>query len=585
MYDLFLIIQISGSYFSKKFKLYICLFLISCYFYHQVTPILNKKTATYLYLFFISLICSSIYGQKRNHYQLKITSITQSKNHHISTIKHKQNFLSDKELKKTKDSVLSILKEKGFYTLKRDSLIIKNKKHTYYIDLGKKIDDAVIKTNPRDDQLLKSLNLKLKDNQFTINIEDLKNTITLINNKLTNNGRIFSKVKLSNIIISNSKLSATLDVSRSKKRKIDKIIIKGYAEFPKSFLKNYFNISSPRIINSKLIEEISNKTNQLDFIKEVKKPEILFSNDSTIIYMYINKVKANYFDGLVNFNSENKKIKFRGYFDLNLKNTFNKGEEIKVHWRNNGNNKQELNLKSSIPYIIGTKISSSVSFNLYKHDSTYINTKANFSVFYTINNNLSTSFITENEISKTSNKLIDIDDYRKLGFGFGIYYKKNKSTIALELFRRSRNTTESISFQELTLKASTNINLSKKITFIISNTSKFTSYKTKLSNELYRSGGANSIRGFQENSILSNAYSYMNSELRFNTNSNSYIYSLHDLGVFNINNSNNIFKSIGLGYQFTRGNSKININAAFNGLFDQNYLGTSIISIKMLTHF
>jgi hypothetical protein len=546
---------------------------------------LNKKTATYLYLLFISIICSSTYGQKKNNYQLKITSVSKSENLHISTIKYKQEFLAKKKLIRTKDSVLSILKEKGFYTLKKDSLIINDMQYTYYIDLGKKITHAVIKTNTRDHELLKSLNLKLKNNHFTIDIENLKKTITLINNELTNRGETFSKVKLSNILISDSKLSATLQINRSRKRTIDKIIIKGYAEFPKSFLKNYFNISSPRIINSKLIEEISNKTNQLDFIKEVKKPEILFSNDSTIIYMYINKVKANYFDGLVNFNSENKKIKFRGYFDLNLKNTFNKGEEIKVNWRNNGNNKQELNLKSSIPYIIGTKISSSVSFNLYKHDSTYINTKANFSVFYTINNNLSTSFITENETSKTSNNLINTEDYRKLGLGFGLYYKKNKSTIALELFRRSRYTTESISFQELTLKASTNINLSKKITFLISNTSKLTSYRTDLSNELYRSGGANSIRGFQENSILSNTYSYMNSELRFNTNSNSYIYSLHDLGVFNINNINKIFKSIGLGYQFTRGNSKININAAFNGLFDQNYLGTSIISVKMLTHF
>ena len=138
---------------------------------------------------------------------------------------------------------------------------------------------------------------------------------------------------------------------------------------------------------------------------------------------------------------------------------------------------------------------------------------------------------------------------------------------------------------ELTLKASSNLTLSKKTAFIISNTSKLTSYKTKLSNELYRSGGANSIRGFQENSILSNSYTYINSELRLTTKDESYIYSIHDVGVFNISNSNQIFNSIGLGYQFTRGNNKININGTYNDLFGQNSLGSSIISIKLLTLF
>ena len=132
--------------------------------------------------------------------------------------------------------------------------------------------------------------------------------------------------------------------------------MKGYSDFPKSFLKHYLNLHSNKIANPKFITEVSRKINQLDFIKEKKKPEILFSKDSTILYLYINKTKTNYFDGLVNFNSENKKIKLRGYFDLNLKNAFNKGEEININWRNNGNSKQDFTLKSNIPYIFNTKI-------------------------------------------------------------------------------------------------------------------------------------------------------------------------------------------------------------------------------------
>ena len=531
---------------------------------------------------------SSIYGQNNKPYQLQITSLNKTENTIISSTRFNTKFKSKNSLKRTKDSVLTLLKEKGFFSLTQDSTTTRNNLYTYYIKLGEKVNQVILRTTPNDQYLLESLNLKTTDSKLTLKTEDLKSTISIISNALISNGRSFSKVTLSDILITKSKLSATLNINQSKKRTIGKVIINGYPNFPKSFLKNYFHISSNKILNSSFIDQISFKTNQLSFIKEIKKPEILFSNDSTIVYLYIKKVKSNYFDGLVNFNSENEKIKFRGYFDLNLNNTFDKGEEINIKWRNNGNNKQEFNLKSSIPYIFDTKISPSIAFNLYKHDSTYVNTKTNLSIRYPINNNINITLLAEHESSKISNSLINLQNYQKTGLGLGFLYlpaNNNKFNFGIELFYKTRKTEKTNSLYQLNINTSSSFSFSKRINFLIKNTSKLTSNKTTLNNELFRSGGTNSIRGFQDNSILSNSYSYLNSELRLNTKNESYIYSIHDLGVFNINNQNKILKSIGLGYEFTRGNSKININGTFNNLSSGNHIETSIISIKMLTLF
>jgi hypothetical protein len=549
---------------------------------------LDKKITPYIYIVFFSFIASAIYGQKDNSYQLKISSVNKSENRHISLIKFNKEFTSKKSLIKIKDSIFTALKEKGFYTLVEDSLTIKNKQFVSFVTLGEKITIASLKVNSIDLLLLKSLNLKVKNKRLILAVNNLKSTLSLINTKLVSNGHTFSKVKLSNASISNSIISATLHISRSKKRTINKIIVKGYPDFPESFLKHHFNIQSYKNVNSKLLEEISRKTNQLDFIQELKTPEILFSKDSTIIYLYLNKVKANYFDGLVNFNSENKKIKFRGYFDLNLKNTFNKGEEIHVNWKNNGNEKQEFNLKSSIPYIFNTKITPSISFNIYKHDSTYINTQASMSLHYPITNNINISFIAENETSKISNSLTDIENYQKLGLGIGLAYtsfNSHKFNFEMELLHKTRKTEETTSLYQLNINTSSIFSFSKKINFLLKNALKLTSNQTTLNNELFRSGGTNSIRGFQENTILSNSYTYVNSELRLNTKTDSYIYSIHDIGIFNIDSQNEILKSIGFGYHFTRGNSKIDINGTFNDLFGREYLANSIISIKIVTLF
>jgi hypothetical protein len=549
---------------------------------------LDKKITPYIYIVFFSFIASAVYGQKDNSYQLKISSVNKSENRHISLIKFNKEFTSKKSLIKIKDSIFTALKEKGFYTLVEDSLTIKNKQFVSFVTLGEKITIASLKVNSIDLLLLKSLNLKVKNKRLILAVNNLKSTLSLINTKLVSNGHTFSKVKLSNASISNSIISATLHISRSKKRTINKIIVKGYPDFPESFLKHHFNIQSYKNVNSKLLEEISRKTNQLDFIQELKTPEILFSKDSTIIYLYLNKVKANYFDGLVNFNSENKKIKFRGYFDLNLKNTFNKGEEIHINWKNNGNEKQELNLKSSIPYIFNTKITPSISFNIYKHDSTYINTQASMSLNYPITNNINISFIAENETSKISNSLTDIENYQKLGLGIGLAYtsfNSHKFNFEMELLHKTRKTEETTSLYQLNINTSSIFSFSKKINFLLKNALKLTSNQTTLNNELFRSGGTNSIRGFQENTILSNSYTYVNSELRLNTKTDSYIYSIHDIGIFNIDSQNEILKSIGFGYHFTRGNSKIDINGTFNDLFGREYLANSIISIKIVTLF
>lgn len=549
---------------------------------------MDKKITPYIYIVFFSFIASAIYGQKDNSYQLKISSVNKSENRHISLIKFNKEFTSKKSLIKIKDSIFTALKEKGFYTLVEDSLTIKNKQFVSFVTLGEKITIASLKVNSIDLLLLKSLNLKVKNKRLILAVNNLKSTLSLINTKLVSNGHTFSKVKLSNASISNSIISATLHISRSKKRTINKIIVKGYPDFPESFLKHHFNIQSYKNVNSKLLEEISRKTNQLDFIQELKTPEILFSKDSTIIYLYLNKVKANYFDGLLNFNSENKKIKFRGYFDLNLKNTFNKGEEIHINWKNNGNEKQEFNLKSSIPYIFNTKITPSISFNIYKHDSTYINTQASMSLHYPITNNINISFIAENETSKISNSLTDIENYQKLGLGIGLAYtsfNSHKFNFEMELLHKTRKTEETTSLYQLNINTSSIFSFSKKINFLLKNALKLTSNQTTLNNELFRSGGTNSIRGFQENTILSNSYTYVNSELRLNTKTDSYIYSIHDIGIFNIDSQNEILKSIGFGYHFTRGNSKIDINGTFNDLFGREYLANSIISIKIVTLF
>ena len=83
-----------------------------------------------------------------------------------------------------------------------------------------------------------------------------------------------------------------------------------------------------------------------------------------------------------------------------------------------------------------------------------------------------------------------------------------------------------------------------------------------LYNELYRIGGANSIRGFNEQSIFSSSYSYFNLEYRFLTSEKSYIYTITDIARIKTTLGNENLLGIGLGYLFSTKSAQININSA-----------------------
>jgi hemolysin activation/secretion protein len=92
----------------------------------------------------------------------------------------------------------------------------------------------------------------------------------------------------------------------------------------------------------------------------------------------------------------------------------------------------------------------------------------------------------------------------------------------------------------------------------IKNDTGFLNSDTYLNNELFRIGGVNSIRGFNEQSIFTSNYTFFNIEYRFLTSQKSYLYSITDIGRIKENNKNLL--GFGLGYLFNTSNSQININ-------------------------
>ena len=535
------------------------------------------------------LIPSLFWGQKSATYKLYLKGISATENRYISKIKHRTAFHSKTQLLRTKDSILEVLKETGYLTLTQDSVRIENNQYHIHLKLGKKIAIAKLHVAAMDFPFIKSVHpdLTCKNDTITLPFAHTKKTLNTIHEALVNQGEPFAKVRLGQIHITSNLLKAHIRIDRDKKRSISSITVKGYDKFPKSFLKHYYKSNRKQLISPEALKEISRKSKQLEFVQELKAPQLLFTKDSTIVYLFLTPKKNSSFDGLLNFVTENDKIQLRGTIDLQLNNAFHQGERLELNWASN-NKKQELNLSASTPYIWNSKFTTSIKFNLYNNDSLYNNVKTTFAISRSLGKSFTAQIIAEKETSTTNKEINSAQDFQKTGFGIGIRYSANNSNKLQTntiLYRNTRSTTNKIVAYQLHAAIATTLKLAPKLNLQLKNTTKITNNDSTLENELFRSGGMNSIRGYQENSILSNSFTLFNTELQFKASPQASIYTIHDIGLFKIIDKNQLLSSIGLGYQFQKNNTVFDIAYLLNTSKQKKTLNAALIGIKITTLF
>ena len=529
--------------------------------------ILNKKFTPYIYILFLSCFSHLTFGQKN---ELILVAKDTIQNRIVSEIYLTKKHLQKKDALDEIDKILQQVKKRGFFTARIDSISKTNKELIAYLDLGKKINEIIIvtkkdNTNGIIDSGIDSI--KIKTREFS----DLTNQLL---EQIDRKGNSFSEITYVNPLLKNDTLFLEMKISNSSSRKIDKVITRGYEDFPKKFISKYFLINKNTIFSKQKLNQVSALSNKLDFIKEKKAPEVLFKKDSTHLYLFLDKIGTSSFDGLVNFSSKEngKGLLLNGNLDLKLNNTFNTGEKFEIIWNKVSDEKTDFKINSYVPYILNSKFSTTLEFYLYRQDSTFINTNFELKTDYLINQKSHASILFN---SKNSNYLLnipnnDLASYSNYFIGLGYELKKSstsnlykyKNGLNLNLTIGKRKTdTESINQLKFHFSAFANVQINNRGYLNIKNESGLLTSKNYLLNELFRIGGANSIRGYNEQSIFTNGYSYSNIEFRYSLDTSSYLYSITDLGVYKENTTNKIKKllGIGAGYQFRINNNLVNL--------------------------
>ena len=133
-----------------------------------------------------------------------------------------------------------------------------------------------------------------------------------------------------------------------------------------------------------------------------------------------------------------------------------------------------------------------------------------------------------------------------------------------------------------------NFYLNKKNCININYQNNFLKSDAYIINELYRFGGINSVRGFNENSLQSNYFTSLLLEYRYILAPSLYIHTITDFGYFQDKTTNNKGSLLGIGFGFgvLTKNGLLNLVYANGSTNTQSItLSNAIVHLSFKTNF
>lgn len=550
----------------------------------------------FLGCFLFLLLGNALFAQ---NFYLELISENENRQKTIDSISYQKQHLSPKSVTDEVYLFSERLTQIG-YLQNRTSDYQKQNDSTFAftVRLGAKTDFVRIAT--ARSPVLKEMEI-IEGDTLMIDFRQIEDFMSSVMQKIESKGYSMSKVRLENFSFEKNILNADLVEQISSQRKLDDIVVMGYEKFPEGHRRQLRRMYRNRIFNQETLAELYQDVQKFVFVNQIKQPEILFTQDSTRVFLYLEKAKANNFDGYVGFaTDENDDVVFTGYLDLLLNNALNSGEQFTLYWKNDGNDQQTFDFLGEFPYLFHTPLALRGNLNIFKQDSTFQNTKTNLDVGYYFRYNirgyLGYSSMSSNDIQ--SQNTAHLNDFESKFFTSTLeYFELNRDDF---LFPEKRNfvVKSGIGNRQSTfgdngqffvaLNAQNNFYLNQKNIINLNFQGYYLDSNNYIISELYRFGGINSIRGFNENSLQASFFSGLMVEYRYVLAPTIYIHSITDYGYFHdkATHINQSLLGLGFGFGLYTNNGLFNIVYA-NGSADgqEIKLSNSIIHLSFKARF
>ena len=522
-----------------------------------------------LYIFFLTF---GAHASAQN-FQLHLIGSSNSENKVMDSLNYNSNHKNVKSITDEITAAAEKLSKMGY--IENRMLGNSNENDTSYVakfSLGERVKSIHIYIG-KNPVLFDLIAISKTKDTITLPYRELETFLNQTLQKLEQKGFALAKLKLTTIQKKKKSIYADLHFEPGQQRQLNSIVVQ-HADgakknsFPEGHLAQINRKYHKIVFNQDIVHRIRDDFEKFRFVTQVRSPEILFTKDTTKVYVYLENRKSNTFDGFIGFsNDKNNSLVFNGYLDITIENTLRIGEQFSLYWKSDGNNQKTFKTGIDLPYLFKSPVGLKAQIHIFKQDSTYQNTRTAIDLGYFIDYNtriyLGFQATESSDIQNKNNKtLSDYTnsfmtsnlEYSKLDYHNTTFPEKSKLSLNLGIGKRATNdllnTLGTNKQYYVKLDVLHNFYLNPKNCININYHNYFLKSDTYIINELFRFGGGNSIRGFIENSLQANFMAAIQTEYRYVISPSLYIHSILDYGYYKDNTSNNKGNLEGLGIGF-----------------------------------
>ena len=376
-----------------------------------------------------------------------------------------------------------------------------------------------------------------------------------------NQGFPFATVGLDSIRLSGHDIAGRVVLKRGQAVVFDSLQIVGNTKTKKRFLTKYLQIFPNQPFSQQRVAAAAQQLRQLPYVKLRAEPEIRFARGRARVYLLLDDRPSNQFDAIVgilpNADANKTGVQFTGDVTINLRNIKGGGKQLGVQWRKTDAFSQLLSAQYVHPNFFGTPLEVAGTFDLYKQNNAFLTLQPRLQVTYPTARTGRISFFAAQRSSflldtllKTKTVLPDTVDSQYNSYGLGYawnslddlffphrgYLLNAQGAVGTKTIVRNAELKPELYDGMLLRSTQYSVGMRAERYFPVKragvlllrlrgdallNSRLFT-------NDLFRLGGLNSLRGFNENQFYASSYAVATAEFRQFIGPDSYVFLFAD---------------------------------------------------------
>jgi outer membrane protein insertion porin family len=379
----------------------------------------------------------------------------------------------------------------------------------------------------------------------------LERDIQLMLNRYAEHGFPLARVTIKDIALASAegrnRADLVLTVEEGKEASISEIKVEGNTVTRQSVINRETRLGSDAVFTPELQTRIQARLQRMQVFSSVEQPELYIRPDGSFgMLLRVSEGNPNRFDGIVGYvpsTGSSGSGYFTGLADVQFRNLFGTGRKFSARWFRENQSTQEIGIRYVEPWIASFPVNGEAGFFQRKQDSSYVQRQYDLhlelmsseefrfgvSLAYAgVVPSLGLAGKTTDESQTTSVGGFLTFDSRDDAITptLGIFYRTNFETGTKR--RTVGSSSVSNSMQRLTMDGEYSLSVvQRQVLNVGLHLREFRSGGIDAS-DLFRLGGASTVRGYREGQFLASRAAWMSVEYRYHVAPRSFLFSFVD---------------------------------------------------------